>query len=289
MSRRPGAARRGGVRAVWHLLAIALAAGYVLPMAYVLLAALTPDGEEIGGWPSRLAFDNVLAGLGSGSFGVLTLNSLLIAVISVAAQVVLAATAGYALARLPLPGSRWWLLLLIALIVVPPEIVMVPLFLIMARFPLAGGNDLFGVGGQGLIDTLAGLIVPHLISALAIFLMRQFYRGLPDELGDAARVDGASEFTVFARIYTPLVLPAVAVVAVFAFQSAWNDFLWPLVMTRSPERRTLQLGLTTFFQENSTQWNRLMAVVLVISVPVVALFLYLQRFFRSDVMSGALK
>lgn len=278
-----------GQRVVWHVVAVALALLYLMPMAYVVLAAVTPDGQEIGHLPSRIALGNVGAAFASAPFGVFALNSIAVAVVATVAQVVLSASAGYALAKLPLPGGSAFLLLLIALIVVPPEIVMVPLFLMMARFPLAGGNDVFGHGGQGLIDTLVGLMVPHLVSALAIFLMRQFYRGLPDELGDAARVDGASELTVFARIYTPLVLPAVAVVAVFAFQSAWNDFLWPLVMTRSPERRTLQLGLTGFFQENSTQWNRLMTVVLVISIPVVALFLYVQRFFRSDVMSGALK
>lgn len=276
-------------RAIWYIVGVALALAYLVPMGYVLLTALTPDGENIGQLPSRLAWGNFGTSLSSAPFGIFAFNSILIAVVAVVAQVALSASAGYALARLPLPGGSAFLLLLVALIVVPPEIVMVPLFLMMSRWPLAGGNDLFGQGGQGLIDSIAGLMVPHLVSALAVFLMRQFYRGLPDELGDAARVDGATEFTVFARIYTPLVLPAVAVVAVFAFQSAWNDFLWPLVMTRSPERRTLQLGLTAFFQENSTQWNLLMAVVLVISVPVVALFLYVQRFFRPDVMSGAVK
>lgn len=281
--------RRDRTRALWYVLAVALTLAYLLPLAYAVIAALTPTGEAVGSVPSRLAFGNLVAGLTSDSFGYFALNSIAVAIAATACQIVVSAMAGYALAKLPLPGGSWFLLLLVALIVVPPEIVIVPLFLMMARFPLAGGNDLFGQGGQGLIDTLGGLMVPHLASALAIFLMRQFYRGLPDELGDAARVDGASELSILARIYTPLIAPAVAVVGIFAFQQAWNDFLWPLIMTRSPERRTLQLGLTTFFQENSTQWNLLMAVVIAISVPVVVLFLYLQRFFRPDVMSGALK
>lgn len=166
---------------------------------------------------------------------------------------------------------------------------MVPLFAMSTRMPLAGGNNALGSGGQGLIDTVGGLMIPHLVSALGVFLMRQFYVGLPDELGDAARVDGAGEFRIFGRIYTPLVLPAVAVVAVLSFQAAWNDFLWPLVMTRSPERQTLQLGLTVFFQENSTRWNLLMAAVLMISIPVAAMFGYVQRFFKSGVLTGALK
>lgn len=278
-----------GQRTFWYVTGIALSLAYLLPMGYALLAALTPNGQSVGQLPSRLTLSSFSSGLSSAPFAVFALNSIVIAVVATLSQVVFSASAGYALAKLPLPGGSAFLLLLIALIVVPPEIVMVPLFLMVAHWPLIGGNDIFGQGGQGMIDTIAGLMVPHLVSALSIFLMRQFYRGLPNEFADAARVDGAGELTIFARIYTPLVLPAVAVVAVFAFQNAWNDFLWPLVMTRSPERRTLQLGLTGFFQENSTRWNQLMAVVLVISVPVVALFLYIQRFFRSDVMSGALK
>lgn len=206
-----------------------------------------------------------------------------------AAQVAFSCGAGYALAKLPLPGRGGLMALLVALLVVPPEILMVPLFVMTSRAPLVGGNSVTGQGGQGFIDTIAGLMFPHLVSALGIFLMRQFYKDLPDELGDSARVDGAGETRIFALIYSPLVVPAIAVVAVFAFQSAWNDFLWPLVMIRSPERQTLQLGLTVFFQENSTAWNLLMAAVLVISVPVVALFGYIQRFFRTGVLSGALK
>lgn len=281
--------RRHRNKALWYVLAVALSLSYVLPMGYAILTALTPTGDSIGSMPHRLAFGNFPAGLGSDSFGIFAVNSVTVALVATACQIVVSALAGYAMAKLPLPGGNWFLLLLVALIVVPPEIVIVPLFLMMAHFPLAGGNNVLGMGGQGLIDTLGGLMVPHLVSALAIFLMRQFYRGLPDELGDAARVDGASELAIMARIYTPLVAPAIAIVGIFAFQNAWNDFLWPLIMTRSPERRTLQLGLTTFFQENSTSWNLLMAVVITISVPVVALFLYLQRFFRPDVMSGALK
>ena len=132
-------------------------------------------------------------------------------------------------------------------------------------------------------------MVPHIVSALGIFLMRQFYAALPRELGDAARVDGASEYRIFAGIYTPLVKPAVAIVGVFAFQAAWNDFIWPLVVINSNDMRTLQLGLTVFFQENSTQWNLLMAVVLSISVPIVLLFLLIQRYFQEGALAGALK
>lgn len=190
---------------------------------------------------------------------------------------------------LPVRGRNFMLLLLVALLVVPPEVSLVPLFVMVSHVPLAGGNDILGNGGQGLLNTLPGVMVPHIVSALAIFLMRQFYVALPAELGDAARMDGASEFRIFFEVYTPLVKPAVAVVGVFAFQSAWNDFVWPLLVTYSTDMRTLQLGLTVFFQENSTQWNLLMAAVLVISLPIVILFALIQRYFQDGALSGALK
>lgn len=274
---------------VVQLLAWLLAALYIVPLIYVVIASLTPDNQPIGWLPGSLRAANYPKAWASTTFWIFLINSVAVAVTAMVVQVLVSCAAGYALAKLPVPGSKSLMLMLIALLVVPPEIIMVPLFVMVDRTPLTGGNDLLGHGGQGLIDTIGGLIVPHLVSALGIFLMRQFYVGLPDELGDAARVDGSGEVRIFLRIYTPLVLPAVAVVAVIAFQAAWNDFLWPLVMTRSPERQTLQLGLTVFFQENSTRWNLLMAAVLMISVPVAAMFAYIQRFFKSGVMTGALK
>lgn len=275
--------------ALLHAVALLITALYAVPMAYTLMVALTPNGEWIGAMPSRPEFSNFVDAFLSADFLRFFGNSLVVAVTCTITQVLLSCAAGYALAMLPVRGRNLMMLLLIALLVVPPEVSLVPLFVMVSNVPLVGGNDLFGNGGQGLLNTLPGLMVPHVVSALAIFLMRQFYLSLPAELGDAARMDGASEFRIFFEIYTPLVKPAVAVVGVFAFQSAWNDFVWPLVVTYSNDMRTLQLGLTVFFQENSTQWNLLMAAVLSISVPIVILFLLIQRFFQDGALSGALK
>lgn len=285
---RPSRATRR--RRIFTAIALMISALYVVPMAFVLLVSLTPDGMATdGSLPSALAPDNYLRAIASTDFLLYLSNSLLVAAVAVVAQVALSTSAGYALAKLPLPGKSWILLLIIALLVIPPEVVLVPLFLIMLHVPLAGGNSIVGSGGTGFLDSYTGMILPHVVGALGIFLMRQFYAGLPDELGDSARVDGASEGRIFARIYTPLTLPAVAVVAVLAFQSAWNDFLWPLILIRSDSMQPLQLGLTVFYQENSTQWNLLMAAVLMMSLPVLAIFLYSQRFFRSGITAGAVK
>jgi multiple sugar transport system permease protein len=285
----PAGRRRSAGRAILHAIALLITALYAVPMAYVVMVAVAPYGEWNIGLPSRVELGNFWAALTSADFLRFFANSAIVAVVCTFTQIALSCSAGYALAMLPMRSGNLILLLLVALLVVPPEASIVPLFIVVTHFPLAGGNDIFGNAGTGLLNTLPGIMVPHLVSALGIFLMRQFYIALPKELGDAARVDGAGEFRIFAGIYTPLVAPAVAVVGVFAFQATWNDFIWPLVVTNANDLRTLQLGLTVFFQENSTQWNLLMAAVLVISLPIVVMFLIIQRHFQEGALAGALK
>lgn len=258
-------------------------------MIYILTVSLTPTGESTVALPSRLAVGNYPTAVAAASFGRLLLNSAIVTLVTTVAQVILSCMAGYAMAKLPLRLGGLLLTRLIGLLIVPPEIIMVPLFIMVTHVPMLAGNNIFGQGGQGMLDSYAALMVPHLGSVLAIFLMRQFYVDLPDEFGQAARVDGASELRIFAQVYTPLTLPAVAVVAILAFQNAWNDFLWPLIVVRSNQMRTLQLGLTVFYQEHSTQWNLLMAAVLLMSLPVLAIFLFAQRLFTEGVVAGAIK
>ncbi|HEX6446402.1 MAG TPA: carbohydrate ABC transporter permease [Streptosporangiales bacterium] len=270
--------------------ALALAAVYVMPMLYVLVTALQPDGHAIGDlWPHGFHWQNFTDAWRSAAVATTLVNSAVVTICSTAIQVGLACMAGYALARLPFRGRDAFFLLLIAMLVIPPEVTLVPLFVLADHVPLAGGNDLAGQGGTGLLNTFPGLMIPHLTSALSIFLMRQFYVSMPEALADAARIDGASEWTILWRIYTPLAWPAVVTVAVFAFQGAWNDFLWPLVATRTNDMQTAQLGLTVFFQANSTQWSLLCAAVILISIPVLVLFLVGQRRFQEGVMVGAVK
>ncbi|MDO5676298.1 MAG: carbohydrate ABC transporter permease [Propionibacteriaceae bacterium] len=272
-----------------HAVALLLTALYLLPLLYMVMVSLIPEGESTTAIPSRLAWENYPAALSASTFDLFFANSVIVSVVSALSQIVLSCMAGYALAKLPVKSGNTILVLLIGLLVLPPEIVMVPLFVMTSRVPFVGGNDLLGAGGVGMLDTFAVLALPHMASALAIFLMRQFYKDLPDEMGQAARVDGAGEFRIFASIYTPLTLPAVAVVTVLAFQSAWNDFLWPLIQVRSNDMRTLQLGMSVFYQENSTQWSLLMAIVILVSIPVIVIFVFGQRYFTSGISAGAVK
>ncbi|GAA2759488.1 carbohydrate ABC transporter permease [Actinopolymorpha rutila] len=282
----PGRVRQSLLQAA----ALCVAAAYVLPLLFVVTTALAPSGQALGTiTPSGFKPANFSDALHSAAFGTMFVNSAIVTLGSTAVQVVLACMAGYALARIAFRGREGFFLLLIAVLVIPPEVTLVPLFVLVKHLPLEGGNDILGQGGIGLLNTLPGLMFPHLVSALSIFLMRQFYIGMPEELADAARIDGATEWTVLWRIFTPLAWPAVVTVAIFAFQGAWNDFLWPLVMTKSPDVQTVQLGLTVFFQENTTQWSLLMAAVILISVPVVVMFLLGQRTFQEGVATGAVK
>lgn len=287
---RDGVARRILCNAVLQALALVLLAIYVIPVLYVIATALQPQGQALGGLiPHHLRWANFTDALRSISFGIIFVNSVVVSVGSTAIQVILACMAGYALARIPFRGRDAFLLLLIAMLVIPPEVTLVPLFVLVSHVPFTGGNNALGQGGSGLLNTFPGLMIPHLTSALSIFLMRQFYVGVPEELADAARIDGASEWKILWRIFTPLALPAVITVAVFAFQGSWNDFLWPLVVTKSNDMRTLQLGLTVFFQSDSTQWSLLMAAVIVISIPVLILFMLGQRTFKEGITVGAVK
>jgi multiple sugar transport system permease protein len=276
--------------ATLQALALVLLAAYVAPVLFVVSTALQPKGHALGSIiPDGFRWANFGDALHSAAFGTMFVNSVVVSVGATVIQVVLACMAGYALACIPFRGREFFFLLLIAMLVIPPEVTLVPLFVLISHVPFVGGNDLLGQGGRGMLDTFGGLMVPHLTSALSIFLMRQFYAGIPVELADAASIDGASEWRILWGIFTPLAWPAVVTVSIFAFQSAWNDFLWPLVVTKSNNMQTLQLGLTIFYQSNSTQWSLLAAAVLLISVPVLAFFLAGQRTFQEGISTGAVK
>lgn len=280
-------------RAAFQIGAVLLAALYVLPVLFVVTMSLRPAGEVFTRpgtiWPDTWRWQNYPEAIQSASFGLFFANSAIVSLLATGCQVVLSCLAGYALARISFPGRTLLFLLILATLIVPQQVTMVPLFVMLKKVPLAGGNDLLGDGGIGFLNSYVGLLIPHLVSPLGIFLMRQFYLSLPEELADAVRIDGGSDWTILWRIFTPLSKPAVMTVAIFAFQNAWNDFLWPLVITKSNSLKTLQLGLTIFYQENTTQWPLLMAGIIMVSLPILLLFLAGQRTFTQGIAAGALK
>jgi multiple sugar transport system permease protein len=272
---------------------LTLAAGSVLmitPFVWMVLASLQTDTSTMQQsiWPEPLHWRNYVDAWFDAKFDVYVLNSVLLAIAHTVGTLVCCSMAGYALARLPFRGSRLTMTLTIAMLAIPTYVVIVPQFLIVKMMPFFGGNNGFGQGGSGWIDTWWALILPPIASPFFTFLFRQFYLALPGELAEAARLDGLGEFGIFLRIMTPLIKPAIAVVAVMQVQWSWNSFLWPLLVTQSDEMRVIQAGLATFQSEAGVQWPLLMAGATIAIIPMVILFAFAQRQFVEG-LAGSVK
>jgi multiple sugar transport system permease protein len=208
------------------------------------------------------------------------LNSLAIGIVQTVIELMFVAMAGYAFARLKFRGREVLFWLIVASMAVPWHVLLIPRFLIVRFFPLFGGNDILGRGGSGMVDSVWALILPGLISAFGVFMFRQFFKTLPKDLEDAARIDGANEWTIFSRVMLPLARPAVLAMAIFAFRESWNSFVWPLVVIRSNrELRTIQIGLSYLRDDAGVDWQVLMAATLLATVPLIVVFVVLQRYF----------
>jgi multiple sugar transport system permease protein len=276
-----------------HIVLILGAVAMVLPFVWMLSTSLKPADQLFTvppTWvPRVLQFDTYVKAMSAGNFGRYAFNSLVLALANMLSNVLLSALAGYAFARLAFPGRNVLFVLVLATLMVPYQVTIIPLFVIVRHIPLFGGNDLFGQGGIGWINSYWGLVVPGAVGAFGIFMLRQFFQTLPVELEDAARIDGAGELRIFWQIMLPLAMPAVATLAIFSFQAGWNAFLWPLLITTTDDMRTIQLGLTVFVQQYSTQWGQLMAATVVATLPVIVVFSVGQRLMVRGIAFTGLK
>jgi len=272
-----------------------LTAGSLLmlaPFLWMFLTALKSPAEVATfSWlPKQFLWSNFVDAMQIAPFLNYFRNSLFIAAGETAVTLVICTMAGYALAKLPIRGSKSLLNYFIVLLMVPFQIILVPLFLIVKGIPLFGGNDIFGMGGTGWLNSWWGLIIPLAAGPMYTFLARQFYVSLPSDLADAARMDGVGEFGIFMRIMTPLIKPALVTMIVFQVEGAWNAFLWPLMITNTDEIRPLQLGLAIFSQDPSNvQWPYLMAGTTLAALPMILLFIVAQKRFVEGMASAGLK
>lgn len=198
--------------------------------------------------------------------------------------------AGYALTKLRFPGRDAIFAFFLSTMMFPAFLFLVPVYYILKRIPLMGGNDVLGLGGVGALQSHVALILPFAVSAWGIFLMRQFMMSVPDELVDAARIDGASELSIWARIMLPLTRPALATIAIFTFIGQWNYLLWPLIVTTSaPHLATVPVGIRMMATAYSTAVNagKLQAATALAIVPTIVLFLAMQRhYIRGFALTG---
>ena len=204
-------------------------------------------------------------------------NSLLVATITTIGQVIFSALAGYAFARLKFPFRNLIFLIVLITMLVPPQVNIIPLFFLMRELHL--------------IDTYQALILPGMFGGFGIFLMRQYFLGLPKDWEESARIDGCNLFQTFFKIALPLALPTVATLALFTFVTTWNSFMWPLIVTNSESMRTLPVGLAIFkgsFRE-LTLWGELLACSVICTIPVIGVFLIGKKYFINDIMQGGVK
>jgi multiple sugar transport system permease protein len=214
-------------------------------------------------------------------FGRFFVNSVIVSVSIVVLNIIFDTMAAYAFAKLRFPGRNLIFFLLLITLMIPFQVNLIPLYRLMVFFHEI--NPHLGV------DTYSGLIAPSMIQVFGIFLMRQFFQSVPDEVLESARCDGASEFRIIRSIVFPLALPGMATLAIFTFLAAWNDFLWPLLVTSSDEMRTLPVGVALLARRNTINWGNTMAGTTLASIPMIVVFLVLQRRFIEGLTAGAVK
>lgn len=291
-SRHRGTTRVTPGRLLLYMTLTVAAVLMIVPFIWMFLTSLKSPAEvQSFSWlPQSFRWRNYVDAMQAAPFLTYFRNSLILTVGETALTLIFATAAGYALAKLPIRGRGVLLGYFIALVAVPFQIVLVPLFVIVKSIPLFGGNDIFGQGGTGWINTWWAVIVPLAIAPLYTFLARQFYVTVPSELADAARMDGLGEFGIFTRIMTPLIKPALITIAVFQVQASWNAFLWPLMVTNSDRIRPLQVGLAIFSQDPlNVQWPYLMAGATLAVLPMIVLFIVAQRRFVEGMATAGLK
>lgn len=239
--------------------------------------------------PERFSLDNYRDAMSTGEWTVYFKNSLVITLTAVVLSLLFNSIAGYAFARLRFRGAKVMFLLLMVGLMMPPQVTMLPTFLIMAKFPLAGGNNLLGTGGTGLINTYAGLVIPLVSGSYGVFLCKQFYENFPRSLDEAAEIDGANKWRTYFTIYLPNSKAILATLGLLKAVSVWNDYMWPLIMTNSENMRTVQLALTMFKTDSGIMWNQMMAGSVVVALPMFVLFLCAQKYFIQGIVTSGLK
>lgn len=289
--------RRAIPQVIIYILLVLIAIVSLFPLYWLFVTSITPASatvklppQMIPTQPTLENFAEIIRISGTGKLfvpfredpilmsrlGLWFLNTTFFALASTAIHILFDAMAGYAFAKRKFPGSNLFFWMILAALMIPGQVTLVPLYLMVVN--------------MGLNNSFLGLIAPGLADVIGIFLLKQFIQTLPHELIEAARIDGASEIGTFTKIILPLSTPALAVTAIFSFQRYWNAFLWPLVITQSPDMFTLQVGLS--YIQNSefgTNYGLLMSGAALAAIPMVIFFFAFQKYFVQGLRVGAIK
>lgn len=263
-----------------YALVIALALVFLFPLLTMVSTAFKLPDDVFHAppnlWPKEWTLSNFAEAFNQIPVWQYLANTLFISSMSVLGTVLACPLVAYSLAKVKWRGARPLLIVVLATMMLPPQVTMIPIFLIW--------------NGLGAVGTYLPLIVPAFLGTpFFIFLIRQFLLGVPDELIEAARIDGASEFRTYGTIVLPIARPAIITAAIFQFVWSWTDFLNPLIYLNDPSTYTLSIGLYSFFGQNTVAWGPLMAACVIFTLPALVLFLVGQRFFIGGISTGALK
>lgn len=246
---------------------VVFAAVWVLPLLWAFITSFRPEGEiatdPTSWWSDNWNIDAYRSVIGAGNIYVWYINSAVTATITAALSVIVCSMAGFAIARVRYRGKRIATGLILAGLLIPPQVLIVPMF---EQF-----NTL------NLLNTYWAMIIPAIPTPIAVFVFASFFAGLPNELADSARVDGASWFSVYLRVFMPLCRPAASAVAIFTFVWSWNHFLWPLLVVTNPDVMTIPVGLATVQSAFGIQYAQIMASALLGALPLIVVFLFFQR------------
>jgi len=259
--------------------AVAVALLFAFPLYWMVVTAVSPLADlrsgDYGLWPHQLLLSNLSHAWNSFPFSRWLLNSVVIAVVSVALTVSINIACGYAFAKLRFPGRDLLFLLIISTLMIPVQVLMVPQFQIVTGF--------------GWLNSDLGVIIPRAAEAFGIFFARQYFRSVPDELIEAARIDGAGEWAIFRRIALPLAKPLIAVLIIFTFMWRWNEFAWPLIILKDTDAYTLPIGLLFLKGQYSTDVTAVMSIAMISTVPMLNVFGFCQRYFVEGLVRTGLK
>ncbi|HKM05730.1 MAG TPA: carbohydrate ABC transporter permease [Sphaerochaeta sp.] len=266
--------------AVFHYaILLVLSLVTLLPVLWVVLSSFKPQSElfqiPLTFIPKAWTIENYVSSLAAGNFPVYFSNTVFVAVVSTFITVLVNLMAGYALAKYIFTGRNLIFTIMIATLMIPLQVIMIPIFLQLKNL--------------GMLNSLWGIIIPPAATPTGVFLARQYLVNLPDSLIEAARIDGAKEYTIFFRLIVPMSKPIVATIAIFSFMWRWNDYLWPLIVITDNRKQTIQQALANFVGQLQINWSDLLAMTTIAIIPVIIVFLAFQRFFFSGIAAGSVK
>lgn len=271
-----------------------LAVIMLFPFYWSIITAIRPDMETIkvppSFFPQEITFENFVSFFTKQeNFWSATGYTVLITAVGMFTNLFFGSLAGYTFAKLKFRGRKIIFRVMLMSLMIPSIITTLPTYYVLAKFPLAGGNNILGQEGSGFIGSPLAVILPGCIGVYGIFFMRQFFYGVPDALGEAARIDGASEFRIFWQIYLPQVSSGLITLGIITFNSYWNSYMWPSIVLSVGDVKVLSLLLGDFQQIYKVEYGAVMAGALVIMLPSLLIFAFLQKYFMNTVTFAGVK